>query len=1115
MMVLRLSSAMAVRLRLGVLAAVTAVVLALAGIGASPVFAAEALAPWWGLSTGAHPSDLPAEGVAEIVVNAQNVGDASTSGPVSIVDRLPAGLKAIKMKGIAGQTSTYNNRGPVVCVLKTVTCTFSGSLPAYEQIEIQITVEVGAGAVSGEENTASVSGGGAARTASYSHSIEVGGEGDRYGVEDYALLAEEPGGAIDTQAGSHPFQLTSTVEFNTQANNSKGNPQTVALPKDVVANLPQGLFGNPTPFAQCTDDQFAKQGTPPASAVEHIVNECPVSSAIGVVSVTFDESQGGLGLQTITDPIFNMKPLVGEPARFAFKVGGLFSQFLDSSVRTGKDYGVTVTAPNISQVPWLLGVKLTFWGVPGDPRHDRQRGWECLQEYGTCNPSTSKTPPPFLVMPTSCETPFQSTVSSDSWGSSEHPAEQAPAVSYQSPELIDGCNHLPFSPSISVSPDVPDGSTSTGLTVGVHLPQEAALNPEGLAESTLRDTTVALPVGVTLNPAGADGLEACSETQIGFTGTEPGSERNQFTAGFPEPFCPDASKVGTVRIKTPLLANPIEGAVYLAEQNANPFGSLVAMYIVAQDPVSGTLLKLPGEVKPDPVSGQIVSTFKNTPELPFEDLELHFFGGERAPLGTPSLCGSYTTTTSLVPWSGNPPAEPSSTFNVTSGPNGRACADPLPFAPELTAGTTSIQAGGFSPFTMTMSRQDGNQNLQAISLHMPPGLSGLLSGVELCPEAQANQGTCGPNSQIGETIVSVGLGGDPFSVKGGRVYITGPYEGAPYGLSIVNPAKAGPFDLEKGTACDCVLVRAKIEVDPITAALTITSDNTGPYKIPTILSGIPLQIKHVNVTINRPGFTFNPTNCDPMAITGTLSSTQGASADVSVPLQVTNCAVLGFKPVLKVSTAGRTSRTKGASLTVKLTYPKAPFGSQANIRSVKVDLPKQLPSRLTTLQKACPDSTFNQNPAACPPDSRVGQAKAITPLLPVALNGPAYFVSHGGAKFPELIVVLTGYGTTIELHGETFISPAGVTSSTFRTVPDAPVGTFELVLPQGKDSALAANGNLCTSSLKMPTAFTAQNGATIKQSTPITVTGCAKHKNTKKTKKTNKNHHTGPGTKGK
>jgi hypothetical protein len=557
-------------------------------------------------------------------------------------------------------------------------------------------------------------------------------------------------------------------------------------------------------------------------------------------------------------------------------------------------------------------------------------------------------------------------------------------------------------------------------------------------------------------------------------------------------FCPSGSKVGTVKIKTPLLDHELEGAVYLAAQNANPFGSLVAMYMIIEDPVSGSLVKLTGEVSLS-ATGQIVTTFKNTPDIPFEELQLHFFGGERAPLTTPSRCGTYTTQATFVPWDGNGPVNTSSSFVIDHGPHGSPCPGAsLPFDPSLVAGATSNQAGGLTPFTMTMSREDGNQNLQAVSLKMPPGLSGLLTGVELCGEAQANAGTCGPNSQIGETIVSVGVGNDPFSVKGGKVFLTGPYRGAPFGLSIVNPAKAGPYDL------GVVIVRARIEVDPITADLTVTSDNEGPYKIPTIVDGIPLEIKHVNVTINRPGFTFNPTDCDPLSITGSLSSTEGATSAVSVPFQATNCARLGFKPQFSVSTSGKTSRAGGASLHVKLVYPKLPFGSQANIGSVKVSLPKQLPSRLTTLQKACPDSTFTANPAACGAASRIGMATATTPLIPMVLAGPAYFVSHGGAKFPELVIVLSGYGVTVQLHAETFINKAGITSSTFRTIPDVPVGTFELTLPQGKYSALAAIGNLCKSKLAMPTAFTAQNGAVIHRSTPIAVTGCAKHGKAKK-----------------
>jgi hypothetical protein len=423
-------------------------------------------------------------------------------------------------------------------------------------------------------------------------------------------------------------------------------------------------------------------------------------------------------------------------------------------------------------------------------------------------------------------------------------------------------------------------------------------------------------------------------------------------------------------------------------------------------------------------------------------------------------------------------------------------------------------------------------------------------GVALCGEAQANAGTCGPASLIGETIVSVGVGGDPYTVTGGKVYLTGPYDGAPFGLSIVNPVKAGPFDL--GTVVDGDGLRR--DVNPYTAQVTVNTTTSDP--IPHIIDGIPLQIKHVNVTIDRVGgplILFNPTSCNPMAITGTITSDEGASAPVSVPFQVTNCANLKFTPVFTASTQGKTSKADGASLHVKLVAPhegpQSTGGSgsasgtgstsgtsgssapteEANIKSVKVELPEQLPSRLTTLQKACTSAQFNANPAGCPAASVVASAKAITPILPVPLEGPAYFVSHGNEAFPQLILVLQGYGITIDLVGDTFISKAGITSSTFAHVPDAPVRSFELTLPEGKYSALAANGNLCkptktvtvkkkvtvkvhgrkrtvTRSVKqtvaepltMPTEFVAQNGAELKQDTHIEVTGCPKAKPAKK-----------------
>jgi hypothetical protein len=1043
------------------------------------VAGAGAAVPWWQLDSISAPGNLPPGGNGTLIVRASNLGEAevdASSARVVLKDRLPAGLVATSASGKTGGIAGFHGElGPVQCTIVSgalVECVYEGHLPSYNQVEAEILVKVAASAKTGETNEVSIAGGGAT-SASLKRPLIVSSAPTPYGVANYELGAFNEDGSLDTQAGSHPFELTTIMDLN----RTGPEPFQPALPKDLNFNLPPGLVGNPHPFSQCSDAQFAQ-------AVE-FADACPANTALGVATITIYEPKY-LHLITVTSPVFNLKPAVGEPAKFGFKTL-IADVVLDTSVRTGGDYGVTVSVNNISEIASLLSSEVTIWGVPGDPVHDPSRGWECIDgdiwsriTYGIapCNPAKQYGAPPFLSLPTSCTGTLRTTVTAESW--SQEGVLTSP-LAPPSEQALDGCNHLPFEPSINVAPDGQAGSSPSGLNVGIHVPQDLILSPTGLAESNVKDTTVALPAGVGLNPAAADGLEACSETQIALS--------NDVV-----PVCPEASKVATVEIKTPLLPDALVGEAYLAAQNANPFGSLVALYIVAQDPVSGTLVKVAGEVKPDPITGQLVSTFDNTPQLPFEDLNLHFFGGSRAPLSTPALCGSYTTRASIAPWSGNPPAEPSSTFNITSGPNGSPCANPLPFSPSLTAGTTSIQAGGFSPFTMTMSRPDGSQNLQAIQLKMPPGLLGTLATVKLCKEAQANAGTCGPESLIGHTVVSVGVGGNPYSVTGGQVFITEGYGGAPYGLSIVNPAKAGPFDLGQ------VVVRARIEVDPISTVLTITTDTTGPYKIPTILDGIPLQIQHVNVSIDRPGFTFNPTNCSPLAITGSLTSDQGATQALSVPFQITNCAVLAFKPKLVAKTNGKTSRSQGASLSVKLTYPAGPY--DANIARVKVDLPKQLPSRLTTLQQACSAATFNANPAACPPASIVGHATASTPVMPVPLTGPAYFVSHGGEQFPDLIIVLQGYGATVHLIGSTFINEkTGVTSSTFKTIPDVPVGTFELTLPQGKYSALAANGNLCTTKkLTMPTLFVAQNGATIHTSTPIVPTGCSKHVKAKKAK---------------
>jgi hypothetical protein len=1096
----------------------------LLGVSAS---SARALSPWWHLTSNSRPANLaPGQSDGELVVTAENMGDADVNGsktPVRIVDTLPPGLKATGAVAIVEFTNTVRDVLP--CTVESesrASCTFTGAgseeeggLPPYHAIEMRTAVTVQPAAVSGGLNRVSVSGG-EAPAATIGRPVLISGEPARFGVQDYELTPESVDGELDTQAGSHPYQADFTVVMNQGVDHSRGAPakwipevNTVALPKDLRFKLPPGFVGNPTAIPQCPLGRFLKKTTGPA-------DECSAETAIGVATVNVNLHTGFLNYLTFTVPVFDLEPSAGSPARFGFYLPEAgFGVYIDASVRNGSDYGVTGTVENITQTAALLSAEVTLWGVPGDPRHSLSRGWGCLEEsrgqtaqeveqegVPACAVSHVNNPPPFLDLSGSCTGPLQTSGEADSWADRGDfqtflPSEPLPA--------LDGCNRLPFSSSINVTPDGEEGGTPTGLAVGIHIPQDSTNASEGLAESAVKDTTVTLPEGEQISPAAADGLLSCSNEQVGFTGVEVLTGADQFTSG--PVGCPDASKVGTDEIKTPLLPEPLTGSVYLAAQDANPFGSLIGLYLYAEDPRAGVVVKLAGEVQLNERTGQIVTVFPNSPQVPFEEARLHFFGGDRAPLSTPPLCGSYTSTASIVPWSGNEPSAPSSTFQITSGPNGSPCASPRPFQPGFEAGTTSVQAGGFSPLTLTMTRPDADQQLGKLDVVLPPGVSAGLEGVKLCEEPQAASGACPAESQIGQVIASAGLGGDPYSVETGKAYITGPYEGAPFGVDVVVPAVAGPFNL--GTE----VVRSKVEVDPTDAHLTVVSD-----AFPTMLDGIPLQLQHVNVTVNRPGFVFNPTSCEPMKLTGELESVEGATADVSTPFQVTNCAALSFKPEFVVSTEAKTSRTEGATLHVKLTLPSGAQGTKANVKEVRVSLPKQLPSPLKTLQKACTEKVFAENPSNCPVASRVGEAHVTTPVLEGGLKGPAYFVSHGGAKYPELIMVLVGEdGVTVQVHGETFISKQGITTATFSTVPDVPFSTFELELPKREYPALSANGNLCQAhaagKLLMPTEMVGQNGDKITQSTKIAVTGCPKTTHKKASKK--KTHHRAAKGKGK
>jgi hypothetical protein len=886
--------------------------------------------------------------------------------------------------------------------------------------------------------------------------------------ESSSVLASNADASPDLLAGSHPYALTTSFALATTTNlEGRLLPEGGDL-KDLAIELPPGVGVDPLATPRCGAAEFA--------SVNSSTDEdgCPSSSAVGIVAIENVKAPTLSERQVSVYPIYDLTPPQGSPALLGFRVAGT-AVYLAPSVRTGGDYGLTVAMKGMPQDVHVLGGTVTFWGVPAEPAHDEQRG-DCIQSHGTCPAGVS--PRPFLTLPTQCLTPPSALLSADSWQEPEQLDALATDPITGSEQALTACGMLDFSPSFDSQTESSTAGAPTGLRLHVQIPGNE--DPTGLGEAELKDAVLTLPPGMALNLSRAGGLVGCpleGPEGINLRSSEPAS-------------CPGASKIGSVRIRTSMLAEELQGGLYLAQQGnlpgngTNPFKSLLAVYLLAEG--SGVVVKLPGEVTADRQTGQLtihlgpdpITGESFAPQLSLEEIEIELSGGSDGVLVTPATCGSYSTSASLTPWSGAAPATLAVDVEVTQR-CGKA------FNPSFSAGTVDKRAGGYSTLTTTLALQDGEQELKSMSLTTPAGLQATLKGVELCPEPQASLGTCGAASLIGEATSTMGAGAEPFVLTGGRVYLTGPYRGAPFGLSLVMPAVAGPFNL--GPEGRPLVIRSAIQIDPITGKNTVVTDADGPYSIPSILEGIAPQIKTVKIDIDRPQFTFNPTTCAPQPITGVARSVEGATESVSAPFEATDCASLPFSPRLRTSTVGRPSRPNGIGFDVKIVQGVA---GEANAQSIKVDLPKRLPSRLTTLQKACPAAIFATDPAGCPAGSIVGTADAVTPILPVPMTGPAYFVSHGGAKFPELVIVLQGYGVTIELYGETFISKAGVTSSTFPAIPDAPVSSFELRLPAGSNSALTAHGNLCANDLRTPTLIIAQNGAVIREDPRVAVSGC-------------------------
>ncbi len=1051
---------------------------------ASPAGAQAAIAPAPALSLQAvaQPTSLiSGEPDDEYELLLTNSGGAPSTGPVTITDTLPG---ALTTSGAAtgngpGEGGEWNC--PPAAGLTVLTCTLPGPIRALGHAPaITVPVTVPEGIAGPLLDQASATGGGApAATTTLETSLNAAAP--PFGLASFSTALTGLDGTPDTQAADHPNAFTISIHLNSVVRHGPDGhlePTSVHDLKDLILDLPPGLLASATATPTCTFAQLAS------------AHHCPSDTQIGAL-----QSQPA-GATSISGALYNMVPEHGTAGEFGFTdATGATHALYASLAPSPAGYALRITARELPQIA-LTDFTATIYGDPAAQDESDEGPLSLLTNPSQCGgqrPATTihidswTAPGAFADNGTPAGEPD---LQAPGWVTATSPASESP---------LTGCQNLRLGPiAFSAKPDTTAADSPTGLSVQVGLAEPQT--PTTLATPPLKSITATLPAGLTIDPSAAGGLAACTEAQIGWDGVS----LTNFTAA--PPACPEASSIGTVEAQTPLIAGTLHGSIYLAAQYQNPLGALIGAYIAIEDPSTGVIVKIAGELRTDPATGQITAVFDQLPQLSFGALKLRFSGGPRALLATPAACATFTTTSSLEAWSApesGPPATPADSFPISSG-----CADP--FAPALSAGTTPNQAGAFSPLTLTLSRQDGEQHLSGFTVQAPPGLLANLSGVQSCPEPAAGEGSCAAQSQIGAANLTAGVGPNPYPLTGGRVYLTGPYSGGPFGLSIVIPALAGPFDL--GT----IVVRASIRIDPATGRLSIVTDPL-PQMLDSVEgldSGIPADLRTITLSLDRPWFTFNPTSCEPTSVTATVTSAQGATSTPVNHFQAAGCASLQFKPSVTASTSAHASESAGASLTIRIAYPKGAQGTQAWFREARFDLPRQLPARLSTLQQACLAAVFRANPAACPPPSVIGHAIVHTPLLPVALAGPLYFVSNGGASFPEAVMVLQGDGVTIELHGQTSINNrTHITSAAFSETPDVPFESIEVTLPQGRYSEFGANlpasarGSFCRQKLLMPSLLKAQNGRELRQTTKIKVTGCPKPKKHSKPKQARHNAH--------
>jgi hypothetical protein len=998
-------------------------------------------------------------------VKVKNTGDQATTAATNVSVALPVGVKLSAASGSGWScdtaTGVCSSSATIAPSAQFPTLTLKAWIYPDQAPDTVVATFAAAGGGGGTEANAS--------------EIFSFGPATPFGLTSLSASAEDEAGADYTLAGGHPFSASSSFDMALHTSPT-GELAPVQSLRDLFFDLPPGLVGNP-------------QSIPAVCSVREVsetdINKllCPESAAVGGVGIDL----GGFSEQE--RPLYRIVPEAGYVAAFAFRAlkESQITVVIRAKIRSNGDYGVTAVAPLPPQYPEILRarfVTLCSYGVKAPMG-------SFVPEFKGCRTpgQAGSNSVPFLTNPTSCtgEEPVTK-VTVDSF---EHPgtqtAEGFPDLSDPNWKVkeagsppITGCNQLEFDPSFEGRPTTNVADAPSGLDFNLHIPQEGLVDPDGLGSAHLKNTAVLLPEGMAVNPAAATGLQACSSAQIGLT-TAIGASPVHFS-GFPAN-CPAASKLGTVEVSTPLLDKPLKGSVYLAKQYDNPFNSLLALYLAVADPETGVVVKLAGKVTPDPVSGQLRTSFDENPQVPFEDLKLSIFEGPRASLRTPPTCGPKATTAVFTPWSApesGPPAERSDGFQTTTAPGGGPCPTTLaalPNAPRFSAGTLTPKAGAYSPFVLRLARDDGSQELKGLSATLPPGLTGRLAGLAQCSEARIavakgrsrpGEGateqaapSCPAASELGSVDVAAGAGPLPYHATG-KAYLAGPYKGAPVSLVVITPAVAGPFDL--GT----VVVRNALHVNPVTTQVSVLSD-----PIPTILEGIPLDVRSIEVSVTRNQFTLNPTSCEPMAIAATAFG-QSSNALLSSRFQVGECEALPFKPKLSLRLEGGTKRGAYQRLTATVTAKPG----EANIARAAVTLPHSSFLAQEHIRTVCTRVQFAAK--ACPAGSVYGSATAITPLLDEPIQGPVYLRSNPEHELPDLVAALRGPDSMpieVELSGRTDSKNGGI-RNTFDFVPDAPVTKFTLQLRGGKKSLIVNSRDLCKGTQKATVRLAAHNGKT-------------------------------------